>query len=72
MHREQAPGTIDWGTRALQLAGRPATPRSSAYALTNIGSLEALSRAETQKLEQALKVALEANLEEHAGRAFVG
>jgi len=72
MHREEAPGTIDWGTRALELARRLDDAEVEAYALTNIGSLEALSRAETQKLEQALKVALEQNLEEHAGRAFVG
>jgi DNA-binding CsgD family transcriptional regulator/tetratricopeptide (TPR) repeat protein len=71
MHREEAPGTNDWGMRALDLAVRLGDAEVESYALTNIGSLEALSRAETQKLEGALDLALEENIEEHAGRAFV-
>jgi DNA-binding CsgD family transcriptional regulator len=71
MHLEDAPGTLDWGTRALELAGRLGDAEVKVYALTNIGSLEALSQASTKKLEQALGVALEENLEEHVGRAFV-
>jgi DNA-binding CsgD family transcriptional regulator/tetratricopeptide (TPR) repeat protein len=71
MHREEPVGTIDWGLRALELAGRLHDAEVEAYALTNIGSFEALSRGATQKLQQALDIALEENLEEHAGRAFV-
>jgi DNA-binding CsgD family transcriptional regulator/tetratricopeptide (TPR) repeat protein len=71
MHLEDAPATLDWGTRALELAGRLGDAEVEAYALTNIGSLEALSRATTEKLDQALELALAENIEEHAGRAFV-
>jgi DNA-binding CsgD family transcriptional regulator/tetratricopeptide (TPR) repeat protein len=70
-HLEDAAGTLDWGTRALELAGRLSDAEVEAYALTNIGSLEALSRAATHNLERALDLALTENLEEHAGRAFV-
>jgi DNA-binding CsgD family transcriptional regulator/tetratricopeptide (TPR) repeat protein len=70
-HLEDAAGTLDWGTRALELAAQLRDAEVETYALTNIGSLEALSRGATQKLEQALDLALADNLEEHAGRAFV-
>jgi DNA-binding CsgD family transcriptional regulator len=71
MHLEDAEGTIDWGTRALDLAEQLDDPEIRVYALTNIGNIEQLTGVRTEKLEQSLELAQRFGLEEHAGRAFV-
>jgi DNA-binding CsgD family transcriptional regulator/tetratricopeptide (TPR) repeat protein len=71
MHLEDAAGTIEWGTRALDLAEQLDDPEILVYALTNIGNIEQLTGVRTEKLERSLEVAQRFGLEEHAGRAFV-
>ena len=71
MHREDDEGTIEWGQRALELAERLDDREIAVYALTNIGNMEQLRGRGVEKLEQSLRLAREAGLEEHAGRAFV-
>jgi len=74
MHLEDVDGTVAWGARALDLAQNLDDPESLAYALTNIGIIELLAGergAGAEKLERSLKLARQAGLEEHAGRAFV-
>jgi DNA-binding CsgD family transcriptional regulator len=71
MHLEDADGTIDWGTQALDLAEQLDDPEIIVYALTNIGNIEQLTGVRTEKLEQSLELAQRFGLEEHAGRAFV-
>jgi DNA-binding CsgD family transcriptional regulator len=70
---EDAEGALAWGARGLDLAERVGDAESRVFALTNIGVMEFLSGTPegTQKLEQSLRLAQEAGLEEHAGRAFV-
>jgi DNA-binding CsgD family transcriptional regulator len=71
MHLEDADGTIDWGTRALDLAEHLDDPEILVYALTNIANVEQLAGVRTEKLERSLELAQGFGLEEHAGRAFV-
>ena len=71
MHLEDADGTIEWGTRALDLAQSFDDPEIVVYALTNIGIIELLAGEGSEKLERSLELAQQAGLEEHAGRAFV-
>ena len=71
MHLEDPEGTIDWGTRALDLAEQLDDPEIVVYALTNIGNVEQLKGVGTEKLERSLELAQRFDLEEHAGRAFV-
>jgi DNA-binding CsgD family transcriptional regulator/tetratricopeptide (TPR) repeat protein len=68
---EEAERTIAWGTRALELAARLDDTENLVYALTNIGVADYLAGAGSEKLELSLKRALEAGLEEPAGRAFL-
>jgi DNA-binding CsgD family transcriptional regulator len=70
---EDDAGTLEWGARALELAGRLDDTEALVYALTNIGTVESLAGeyAGREKLEQALELAQEADLEEAAGRVFV-
>jgi len=68
---EEAERTIAWGTRALELAARLDDTENLVYALTNIGVADYLAGAGSEKLELSLERALEAGLEEPAGRAFL-
>ena len=68
-HLEDGDGTIAWGNRALALGDAEA----EVYALTNIANAGVLAgQSEMQQFERAFELALEAGLDEHAGRALVG
>jgi ATP/maltotriose-dependent transcriptional regulator MalT len=68
-HTEEA---LEFGQRALDLAAQFGDHAVRAHALNNIGSalLNSGKEAGLAKLEQSLAVALEHNLQEHAGRAY--
>jgi DNA-binding CsgD family transcriptional regulator/tetratricopeptide (TPR) repeat protein len=67
-HLEDGDGTIAWAERAIELGDVEA----EVYALTNIASAEMLAGGSGRReLERALELALEAGLDEHAGRALV-
>ena len=64
--------TVAWGTKAMELAERLGDPEPLVHALNTVGNFEA-SLGEPggiTKLERSLDLALEAGLEEHAGRAY--
>jgi DNA-binding CsgD family transcriptional regulator len=68
-HLEDAEKTVAWATRAIELGDAEA----QVYALTNIANAKVLSgQPGTPELERALELALEAGLDEHAGRALIG
>ena len=74
MSVEDAERTIAWGGRALELAERLDDVEAIVYALINIGNVESFAGNPEgiEKLERSLALAQQANLEEHAGRVFVG
>jgi DNA-binding CsgD family transcriptional regulator/tetratricopeptide (TPR) repeat protein len=68
-HLEDGDATIAWARRAIELGDVEA----EAYALTNIANAAILGgRSGARELERALGLALEAGLDDHAGRALVG
>ena len=69
---EKLEAAIAAGSRALDLARRLDDTEATVYALTNIGAAEfqAGLKEGLGKLEEALALALEADLEDYAGRAF--
>jgi len=68
-HTEEA---LQFGRRALELAGRFADHGVRAHALNNMGAamIKAGDAAGMALLQQSLAVALEHNLQAHAGRAY--
>jgi DNA-binding CsgD family transcriptional regulator len=73
MHLEDADKTIEWGRRALDLAEKLDDAEAIVYALTNIGNVDLLAGGQNvEKLERSLELGLQAGLDEHVGRAFVG
>jgi DNA-binding CsgD family transcriptional regulator len=69
-HRtEQA---LEFGERAIEIATRCRDDNVISHALNNIGTAMAMSADEAGflKLEESLKIALEHDLHEHAGRAY--
>jgi DNA-binding CsgD family transcriptional regulator/tetratricopeptide (TPR) repeat protein len=70
---DDAPGTLEWGGRARELAERVDDVEALVYALTNIGAVAYLSGSPdgVPMLEQSERVAREAELDEHAGRALL-
>ena len=69
---EKLEAAIAAGSRALDLARRLDDTEATVYALTNIGAAEFQAGLEEGlgKLEEALALALEDDLEDYAGRAF--
>ena len=65
--------TIAWGTRALEVARELDDAEAIVATLTHMGTIEYLRRIEggREKLEEALALAQEAELEERAGAAIV-
>jgi DNA-binding CsgD family transcriptional regulator len=63
---------LEFGQRALELAEKFGDHRVRAHALNNVGSALLFSGRDggVEALEQSLAVALEHNLQEHAGRAY--
>ena len=70
---EDVGAAIAAGSRALDLARRLDDTEATVYALTNIGAAEFQAGLEggEGKLEEALALALEDDLEDYAGRAFL-
>jgi DNA-binding CsgD family transcriptional regulator/tetratricopeptide (TPR) repeat protein len=62
-----------WNTKALTLAEQVGDPQVLSYLLTNKGAVEILVDAEhaPAQLEQSLRLALDAEAEEEAGRAYL-
>jgi DNA-binding CsgD family transcriptional regulator/tetratricopeptide (TPR) repeat protein len=67
-HLEDGDETVAWANRAIELGDVEA----EVYALTNIANAEILAgRSGAHELERALELALEAGLDDHAGRALI-
>ena len=61
---------VRWGERAIALAEELGDAETLAHALTNVGSARFLDDEGLADLERALRVATEAGLIEHVGRAL--
>jgi DNA-binding CsgD family transcriptional regulator/tetratricopeptide (TPR) repeat protein len=72
MTSQQTQDALHFGQRALELATRFGDNNVRAHALNNIGSalLSVDSKAGVSKLQESLTVALDHNLQVHAGRAY--
>ena len=72
MTSQQTQDALHFGQRALELAVRFGDNNVRSHALNNIGSalLSVDAEAGVSKLEESLAIALEHNLEAHAGRAY--
>jgi DNA-binding CsgD family transcriptional regulator/tetratricopeptide (TPR) repeat protein len=72
MTSNQTQDALHFGQRALELAARFGDNNVRAHALNNIGSalLTVDTQAGVSKLEESLAVALQHNLQVHAGRAY--
>ncbi|HEY1273452.1 MAG TPA: AAA family ATPase [Thermoleophilaceae bacterium] len=70
---EAADEAVDWSTKALELGTRLGDDEVRIYALTNLGAVDVFLDAADgpAKLERCLELALEAGLEENAGRAYL-
>jgi DNA-binding CsgD family transcriptional regulator/tetratricopeptide (TPR) repeat protein len=67
-HLEDAEQAVAWANRALELGDVEA----QVYALTNIANVDGIAgRSTTTQLEEVYQLAVEAKLDEHAGRTFV-
>lgn len=67
------PPAIDWGERALTLAEQLDVPDVAVHALSNIGTAEVLSGHEREgrsKIEESLRRARAAGLDDDVGRAY--
>jgi DNA-binding CsgD family transcriptional regulator len=73
MNAEDAPETLVWGTRAIDLAQRFDDIESLVDVLNSTGTSDALRGLPQgfEKLERSLAWAEEAGLEDHVGRAFI-
>ena len=70
---DDATATLEWGGRARKLAESSGDVEALVYALTNIGIVEFLAgRPEgVAMIEQSARLARDAELDEHAGRALL-
>ena len=68
---EDAERAVDWSSRALELAERLGDVEIEVYALTNLGIVAVVTADAPAQLEEALRLALEEDLEDHAGRAYL-
>jgi DNA-binding CsgD family transcriptional regulator len=73
MHADDAEGARSWATRALELGERLDDAQIVAHALGNIGSVELLAGARDgmQKLEQSLRIAQQAGLDDETATTYV-
>jgi DNA-binding CsgD family transcriptional regulator/tetratricopeptide (TPR) repeat protein len=73
MNWEDIPGTIEWGTKALELAESLGDSEAIVYALTNLGGARFRRNDPTGavQLERAFELARRAGFDEQAGRAVV-
>jgi DNA-binding CsgD family transcriptional regulator/tetratricopeptide (TPR) repeat protein len=71
---EDVEGAITWGTRAVELAEQLDDTETLVYALSTVGAAQ-FRPGKTEglgRLERALELAQQADLEDHVGRAYVG
>src|SRR5581483_6643346 len=70
---DDAAATLEWGGRARELAEAREDIEALVYALTNIGAVELLAgRPEgAASIERSARLARDAELDEHAGRALL-
>jgi DNA-binding CsgD family transcriptional regulator/tetratricopeptide (TPR) repeat protein len=70
---EAADEAIEWSSKGAELADELNDSEASVYALTNKGAVEVMREdpAAPAKLVRSLQLALELELEENAGRAFL-
>lgn len=73
MNAEDAPGTFQWGARAVELAERLDDEELQIISLNDLGTMEALHGMTEgrEKLERSLELARRDGFEEHAGRALI-
>lgn len=73
LNADDVPGTIAYGHRALRLAEELGDAEVHCHALDTLGTMEMLDGAPEgrAKLERCIALALEAGLEEQAGRAYL-
>jgi DNA-binding CsgD family transcriptional regulator len=73
MNGEDAPGTFEWGLRAVDLAERLDERDILAYALNDLGTMAFLTRgpAARERLERSLRLSLDEGLEDYAARAYI-
>ena len=72
MLAEDPEGSIAWGTKALTLAEALQETDIVIHALTNIGSSELFEAADggRARLEMALQIALERQMDDHVARCY--
>ena len=70
---EDAEHAIEWSSKALELADTLGDPEIRVYALTNVGATRVFidPGSVPAQLTEALRLALEQDLEEDAGRAYL-
>lgn len=63
---------LEWGKRAIELAEKLGDAEILVHAMTNVGSAETLSNPQlgTEKIIQALQIAREKEMHEHAARCY--
>jgi tetratricopeptide (TPR) repeat protein len=68
---EEGPA-IEWGNRAIELAGKLDAVETLVHAMTNVGSAELFTSYETgkEKLEIALRIAREQEMHDHVSRCY--
>lgn len=73
MNEGDADGTFAWGARAIELAESKGADRALLHALNSVGSMEMSLGIEggAEKLLRSLELALELDLDEEVGRAYV-
>lgn len=73
MNKGFTDATFTWGRRALELATATGAQRALVHALNSIGTMEMLSgnAGGVEKLARSLSLALELDLEEEVGRAYL-
>ncbi len=73
MNDEDAEGTVAWGTQALALAEELDDVEVLAYTLNNLGTMRLLrgERDGAETLDRSLRLAEQAGLEDHVGRAYI-
>ncbi|MEP7020662.1 MAG: AAA family ATPase [Pseudonocardiales bacterium] len=70
MNSEDAEAAMSWGARAVELGEHLDDTEVTVHALNNMGTIQVLTGAGTAMLERSLRLAEQAGLDEHVGRAY--
>lgn len=68
---EDAAATVAWGMRALELAEQLGDTEIVVHTLNNMGTIAALLGCGSEQLEESVRLAEQAGLDEHVGRGFI-